>query len=93
MLPSDIASSEVEVLKTKLLSALDDIPIVSSSSCTPEFCVRMARRQEETDNPITNVVAQLKFCEHQLKMSREACDVEAYSVLVATATRHPIGTL
>ncbi|KAG2783477.1 hypothetical protein PC116_g18101 [Phytophthora cactorum] len=100
MLPSDIASSEVEVLKTKLLSALDDIPSVhrvvescipdqfyfsmcSSSSCTPEFCVRMARRQEEIDNPITNVVAQLKFCEHQLKMSREACDIEAYSVLVA----------
>ncbi|KAF4045852.1 Fungal tRNA ligase phosphodiesterase domain [Phytophthora infestans] len=53
------------------------------SSYTPEFCVRMARRQEERTNPVVNTAAQLKLCEQLLKLSREACDVEAYSVLVA----------
>ncbi|ETM48512.1 hypothetical protein L914_06949 [Phytophthora nicotianae] len=100
MLPSGTAASEVEVLKTKLLSVLEATPNVhrmlrsctsdqfyfnmcSLSSYTPHFCVQMARQQEESDNPVTNTAAQLKFCEHQLKMSHEACDVEAYSVLVA----------
>ncbi|KAG7380164.1 NEDD4-binding protein 2 [Phytophthora pseudosyringae] len=100
MLPSGTASSEVEVLEMKLLSALESTPSVDRvvrscvpgqfyfSLCTasiyaPEFCVRMAIESQGSKNAARNTIAQFTFCECQLRTSREACDVEAYSVLVA----------
>ncbi|KAL3665271.1 hypothetical protein V7S43_009899 [Phytophthora oleae] len=95
-LPSNTTSTDLEMLETKLLRALQRSQsvwyIVRScvpgqfffslsrlSSCAPDFCVRMTSQPHNAGSDDS----QLKFCETQLRMSREICDIEAYTVLVA----------
>ncbi|KAL4088318.1 hypothetical protein PRIC1_012741 [Phytophthora ramorum] len=54
----------------------------AASGCAPEFCVRMITQPEGLGSDVdTDGVAQLKFCEHLRRTSRDVCDTEPYSVL------------
>ncbi|GMF09099.1 unnamed protein product [Phytophthora lilii] len=97
-LPSDTTLSEVGALETRLLDALHNSECVwraersgipgrlyfslrTLSSYSPDFCVTIQQKGASSVEP--SVDAQLKFCEHQQRVSREICDIEAYSMLVS----------
>ncbi|CAH0493354.1 unnamed protein product [Peronospora farinosa] len=56
----------------------------TASSYSPIFCMKMTTRSKEFGDGVDpNIIAQLEFCENQVKTSRAICDVEVYSVLTA----------
>ncbi|KAK1929266.1 NEDD4-binding protein 2-like 2 [Phytophthora citrophthora] len=95
-LPHNTTSTDLQILETKLLRALNSsqstrhivrscapgqfyFSLSTLSSCALNFCVRMTSHPHNDGSDDV----QLKFCETQLRVSREICDIEAYTVLVA----------
>lgn len=96
LLPSGTPLSEVQVLKTKLASALEGRPCVhhvvrSTSLDQCYFCLCGAssntpmfcvRMDSQHDNVVTSAQSQLHLCKQQLRLNRVRCNSEAFGVLV-----------